>query len=239
MFTKKDKYFYTGLFTLIAIGLLVLFLLFSGFFNLFTAKLYVETYFIGSVQGLSNGSAVKFHGVKIGRVEKISFIDSAYPKIKDNRNYLNQFAYIYVLIAINTGQIQNIRNSKIFKNAIETLVKRGLRCTVTPSGLTGGSYIALDFYPKEKHQTIDVSWTPKYAYIPSVPSTLQYFGDNLKQLMQKIQTIDFNGLSKNFSTMSKQITHTSENLDQLITQIKANPATLFWSTPPQKVYKGK
>lgn len=172
MFTKKDKYFYTGLFTLIAIALFALFLLFSGFFNLFTPKLYIETYFLGSVEGLSEGSAVKFHGVTIGHVKKISFIDNAYPKIKDDRNYLNQFAYIYVLIAVNAGQVQNINNSKVFKSTVAMLVKRGLRCTVTPSGLTGGSYIALDFYPKERHQTIDISWTPKYAYVPSVPSTL-------------------------------------------------------------------
>lgn len=239
MFTKKDKYFYTGLFTLIAIALLALFLLFSGFFNLFTPKLYMETYFLGSVEGLSDGSAVKFHGVTIGRVKKISFIDNAYPKIKANRNYLSQFAYIYVLIAINPGQIQNIRNNQLFKRRIATLVKLGLRCAVTPSGLTGGSYISIDFYSRERHQTIDISWTPKYAYVPSVPSALQYFGDNLKQLMKKIQKIDFNGLSHNINTMSQQITRTSENFDQLINQLKANPANLFWSTPPEKIYRGK
>jgi len=239
MFVKKDKYFYTGFFVIIAIALLVIFLLLSGFFSFIVRSSYVETYFSSSIQGLTTGSPVKFHGVTVGHVKAIKFTNNVYPSIKEHSNYMDKFDYIYVLIAIDSKEIENTHERQDFKNIIPILVRRGLRCTIVPSGLTGDSYIALDFYPKQKRQKLAISWTPKYPYIPSLPSTLEYFSDSIKGVISQFQQINFVQLDKNINTMAKQISHTSENVNQFVDQLKANPSQLFWRAPPKPIYQRK
>ncbi|MBO5724258.1 MAG: MCE family protein, partial [Lentisphaeria bacterium] len=63
--------FKLGLFVLFAIFLFVLAITFMGIFDSFMPKARVTTIVSESVQGLSNGSAVKYKGVPIGTVTDI------------------------------------------------------------------------------------------------------------------------------------------------------------------------
>ena len=71
--SQKANYFKLGLFVIGAIisGIVVLLVIGSG--RWFERKITVETYFNESVQGLDLGSKMKFKGVVIGEVTKISF----------------------------------------------------------------------------------------------------------------------------------------------------------------------
>ena len=67
--TQKIK---LGLFVTGGIVLFVAILFFLGMTDIFTNKATVQTCFSESVQGLTVGSAVKYRGVPIGSVTKIS-----------------------------------------------------------------------------------------------------------------------------------------------------------------------
>ena len=74
----KINYFKIGLFVLAAVVLLVILLIALGAGNFGSKKIYFETYFDESVQGLSSGSTVHFRGFPIGKVERISFLWQEY-----------------------------------------------------------------------------------------------------------------------------------------------------------------
>ena len=76
--SQKANYFKLGLFVIgaIAAGILVLVIIGSG--RWFERKVIIETYFKESVQGLDLGSKLKYRGVTIGEVTRISFTYTRY-----------------------------------------------------------------------------------------------------------------------------------------------------------------
>ena len=74
-------------------------------------------------------------------------------------------------------------------------IARGLRARIAPQGLTGLSYVELDFVNPVQFPALEVPWTPRYEYIPSMPSTLAQVQDAATVLLGKIQQIDINGLA--------------------------------------------
>jgi len=78
--SEKANYFKIGLFFLSGTILAVIALIILGEGTFFQKKVLLETYFKESVQGLDIGSPVKFRGVLIGNVEKITFVNQAIPK---------------------------------------------------------------------------------------------------------------------------------------------------------------
>ena len=71
--SQRANYFKLGLFVIgaIAAGILVLVIIGSG--RWFERKVIIETYFKESVQGLDIGSKLKYRGVTIGEVTRITF----------------------------------------------------------------------------------------------------------------------------------------------------------------------
>ena len=65
---QNTRYFYIGCFVLTGFLLLAFGCILFGGSELFARKVYFETYFNSSVQGLDAGGAVKFRGVPIGKV---------------------------------------------------------------------------------------------------------------------------------------------------------------------------
>ena len=76
--SQKANYFKLGLFVIGALvaGVVVVLVIGSG--RWFERKITIETYFNESVQGLDLGSKIKFKGVVIGDVTKISFTYGQY-----------------------------------------------------------------------------------------------------------------------------------------------------------------
>ena len=70
----QKKYFLTGLFVAAALLLLIGTMFFLGLADEFAERIHFATTFSESVQGLTKGSAVKYKGVPIGQVEKISIL---------------------------------------------------------------------------------------------------------------------------------------------------------------------
>ena len=71
---NTKRYFRIGLLTALAMVLLVGSMFFLGLADEFTDRLHFATTFSESVQGLTLGAPVKFKGVPIGKVAKITIL---------------------------------------------------------------------------------------------------------------------------------------------------------------------
>lgn len=161
-----------------------------------------ETYYDTSVSGLSVGSAVNFRGVKIGEVKEISFVGAKYEEASgaDARR-------IYILMAISRRIVGG------YADMIESLVSRGMRATVTASGVTGLSRIELDVSrdtpPPSPEQ---VAWKPRHPYVPAKPSLLDSFSDSATKVMNQINRMDLDSAWSNIHSAVESLARASEGV---------------------------
>lgn len=172
---------------------------------------YIETYYDKGVSGLAVGSTVNLRGVKIGEVKEISFVGCKYDVDEINS------ARIYIKMAINHRLLgyegSDAVTDEEMQETLEGLVQKGLRATVTSSGITGLSRMEVDFYPPEKASQIEkLSWRPRYVFIPPQMSLLDSFSDSATKVMNQINRIDLNAISSNIAISVDSIAKATESL---------------------------
>ncbi len=163
-----------GAFILIGAGILVLTIALLGSASLFSRPVTMILYFRDSVNGLVVGSPVKYKGVSIGQVTKISL---AWMKGSDA-------LLIPVIIEIDENAIQAegdgglpLTNPARLRQAVDN----GLRGTLeTESLVTGRLYVALDVFPKAEPPTYVGG--SKYPEIPTQATGLVEFIKNLSKI---------------------------------------------------------
>ncbi len=179
---NKTKHYKIGLFVLGCIALLMLFIFLLGARALFEKRIILETYFNESVHGLDVGSVVKYRGVAVGNIKSISFVQDEY---KLNFNDSDFVKGRYVLITMSLRDIFKVNESDL-RLALEKMIEEGLRVKITSQGLTGTSYLEINYYDVESNPAMQVSWKPKNYYIPSTISTFSKIGASIDDLIQKI-----------------------------------------------------
>jgi ABC-type transporter Mla subunit MlaD len=252
---KQINYLRIGSFVVTGIILFIVAILVLGSGMLFKKVTYVETYFNESVQGLSEGSLVKYLGMEIGHVVEINTIDNVY-KIQKDLQYRIHRKYIYVKMAIYPKFFNGFSRSEI-ANQINKEIAAGLRVKLAPQGLTGNVYIELDFLDPKTHPILPIYWQPENIYIPSTTSTLAFFTDNAQYLLNELKQIDFKKL---FASMQQLVDESSklayrsnkllaetqpqtinvvDNLNALSEQAKAFPSHIIFGKAPPKLKPGK
>lgn len=210
---KNRRYFLTGLFVMTGFALFALGCVLFGGSELFVEKLYFETYFASSVQGLDVGGAVKFRGVPVGTVEDISFAGDTYrddPAVlaaESSREVFHSLNYIRVVCAINLKEYPSLTEARL-----KQMVERGLRCNLGMQGITGVVYINLDYDREHKSRPgkpLAFLWTPEECYVPSIPTILQTLVDVVEDLGEELHKV-------NFSETIAAITRLAENVDRAV-----------------------
>ena len=171
--------------------------------------IYAETYYDTSVSGLSVGSAVNFRGVKIGEVKEISFVGAKYEGIP-----WADAQRIYILMALMRKNIGPNAPSRA-----EEFVKRGLRATVTASGVTGLSRIELDIQ-RGRPQPAPLQWKPENLYVPSYPSLLDSFSDSATKVMNEINRMDIASAWSNVSATVESAAHATEGISAMVDSVR-------------------
>ena len=166
-----------------------------------------ESYFRESVQGLEVGAAVKLRGVTVGQVSDITLVTAAYPAQLPADTTDPSYRMVVVRLTVDPKKVGPIRK-------LDQLVTDGLRTRVASQGITGLSYIELDFVDPALFPVDVVPWSPRDAYLPSMPSTIARVQDAAEAFVAKLQTVDFGKLS-----VSAQIL-----LDDLHAQLTAGDA---------------
>ena len=188
-----------GLFVIGGLALLIAILFFLGMTDIFTNKATVQTFFSESVQGLTVGSAVKYRGVPIGNVTKISI------RVTDK---LVQVDMAVELEHFVSGGEKGQQRSD-FRRFFQSELEQGMRCRLEYAGITGMRYIDFDYFatpgqtlPEPQAGMLE----PGTLYIPAVPSP---FRDILKAIgtsLDRISRIRFeeisDGLERSLSELS-------------------------------------
>lgn len=197
------RYFRLGLFILGGIVLAVATILVLGAGELFRVQAMAETYVDQSVQGLDVGSAVKYRGVKVGEVKRIGFTSTIYELDKpiDQRH-----AYVYVGMALYPEAFGTERLPQA--EVVRTLVEQGLRFRLAMAGITGVGYLELDFVDPQDNPPLPITWTPKYLYVPSAPSTVTQMLKNAQNFLGKLDRIDYESLVTDLHKLVSDIDRT-------------------------------
>lgn len=166
---------------------------------------YAETYYDTSVSGLSVGSSVNFRGVKVGEVKEISFVGAKYEGVP-----WTDAQRIYILMALFSKSL-----GPDARNKTEEFVKRGMRATVTASGVTGLSRVELDTQ-RGRPQPAPLQWKPENMYVPSYPSLLDSFSDSATKVMNEIKRMDIASAWSNVSAAVESAAQATEGIRTIV-----------------------
>lgn len=218
---KKTSPALIGAFVLGALGVLIIAVIAFGSGRLFRQAKEFVLYFDNSVNGLRVGAAVKFKGVEIGSVKDIRL------QLEDA-----QVTKIPVIIEIDLEKMTSrgatgaaARDSEAFHQAI---VQRGLRGQLLMESLvTGLLYVGLDLFPDTPIRLVQqAGGNHKYPEIPTTPTTLEAAQDAVTRIINKLEEIDFTGVTKS-------LTETVDGVNQLVNSpdLKASLRSLQQTMP--------
>jgi ABC-type transporter Mla subunit MlaD len=179
----------------------------------FSHGILFESYFSESVQGLEVGAAVKYRGVTLGRVTEIGLVTAEYGEGQPVDVETKTYQLVFVRSIIDADKLGRVPST-------EEAVKDGLRARLATQGITGLSYIELDFVDPLEYPALAVPWTPKVAYIPSMPSTFAHLQDAAEQLLTKLNSVDLEKVASEYAALAADLrTDLSKgDVHQLITQ---------------------
>jgi paraquat-inducible protein B len=168
-----------GAFVLTAIALLVAAALVFGSFTFFEVTRKAVVFFQGSVDGLTQGSAVLFRGVPLGKVVDVGI----------RYDPQNSTFEIPVIIEIRPSVIGRYSPpSQQNVELMQSLIDQGLRARLESASLvTGQQVVQLNFFPGTpiKLQKTDLP----YFQIPTVPSPTQQIMSSVDVAVKDLPTL--------------------------------------------------
>ena len=146
-----------------------------------------------SVQGLEVGSPVKFRGVPIGSVRRITIQDEDLEVRVDMELY--------------EGSIQ-VENKTICQ-FLQEQVRHGARCRLELTGITGFKYIEIEMLPEDKLEKSAVKRASRKGalYIPAVRSVLAGVTADVSYTLAEIAEIDFKSIGQNVDQLLTSFNH--------------------------------
>lgn len=196
-------YFKIGLFVIGATIIGIIGVVVLGVGAILQKKALVETYIDESVQGLDVGSAAKFRGVPVGRVEQISLTSA---------EYATQRQYVLVRISITSNVFQFPLNDPASAE-LKRELERGFRVRLAPQGLTGVAYLEMDYLEPERNPPLEIDWRPLYPYIPSTRSRITQLSEAVERILNNIGDINISQLSESIEKSLAAMTKLAESAD--------------------------
>jgi phospholipid/cholesterol/gamma-HCH transport system substrate-binding protein/paraquat-inducible protein B len=190
----KPSYFKIGLFVILATVLVLAAAVVFGSGLLAQEKLYFETYFDESVTGLTVGAPVELRGVRIGLVDKITFVREDYRLSVQDAEMPRYEHYVMVLCSVSQETLP--AEPAMQKQCLEQMVERGLRVRISSNLLTGQAYLQADYLDPNRFDLLEVTWEPKNLYIPSAPSEFSTLKDSVDKVLRRLQELDIDKLVK-------------------------------------------
>jgi phospholipid/cholesterol/gamma-HCH transport system substrate-binding protein len=189
--SAKANYFKLGLFIIcgLVLGMAAIVVLGAG--KLLERKIMLETYFDQSVQGVDVGSKVKFRGVDVGRIRTIDFTRNHYqldlPRV-DRRSYVR------VVVELSASALGGVAEGLVHEN-LQQEIENGLRVRLTALGLTGTSYLEVDYHDPQRYPPLPIDWIPLHPYVPSAPSAFSRIITSLEDVVGELDGIEFQSLA--------------------------------------------
>ena len=212
--SAQANFFKIGLFVIGATICLVFLLVMLGAGKLFQSKIIMETYFNESVQGLELGSKVKYRGVIVGEVKSIGFTYTRYQldlPMADRLRYVMVEATILPrLLGGRTGT-----GDLTVPGAVKAEIEKGLRVRLAPQGITGTSYLEIDYVDPKTNPVLEIPWEPVNLYIPSARSTVTQFVAAASDIVEHLRNID---LDATIANLNKLLVNTNKRIEAIDTE---------------------
>ncbi|MBN1847873.1 MAG: MCE family protein [Deltaproteobacteria bacterium] len=165
MATQRTK-FALGLFVTFGVGMAVVAVIWLGMSRYLEKGQFYATYFNESVQGLSIDSPVKYRGVSVGRVDRITVAPDA--------------NLIQVVLKIESGQT----------------LARDMVAQLKAVGITGSMFVELDRRGgDESDKSPRLSFPSEYPIVASKPSNISELWQGIDDVIKKIRLLDLEGIS--------------------------------------------
>ena len=197
--SRDANYFKLGLFVIGAViaGIMVLTIIGTG--RWLKPRTTIETYFNESVQGLDIGSKMKYRGVVIGEVTRISF---TYVEYEQDKPMNQRKRYVLVEAQIEPRLVGGKAANDITSPESSKLeVERGLRIHLAPQGITGTNYLELDYVDTPAAPVLPIDWVPDHIYIPSTPSTVSTFVTAASDILDRLRRLDIEATIANLNKL--------------------------------------
>jgi ABC-type transporter Mla subunit MlaD len=207
----KANYFKLGLFVIGAVVAGVAVLLIIGTGRWLKPRAIMETYFNESVQGLDIGSKMKYRGVVIGEVTRISF---TYVKYEQDKPMNQRKRYVLVEAKLEPRLVGGrAANDIASPESSRVEVERGLRVHLAPQGITGTNYLELDYVDALPAPVLPIDWVPDNIYIPSTPSTVSTFVNAASEIVDRLHRLDIETTIANLNKLLTTATDRVASLD--------------------------
>lgn len=181
----QTNYFLIGLFVVAGFVILTGAIMALGGRAVFVVRVPMETYIAESVQGLEVGAPLRYRGVPAGQVDEITLVSAVYD---------TEHTYVLVRVSVRP-EIFGAHDEAGLRNELERRVANGLRVRLAAQGLTGILYLeAQEFEDARRFEELPIDWTPRHAYVPSVPSTTAQLTASLLETFVKLERSDIPGL---------------------------------------------
>ncbi|MEO5765800.1 MAG: MlaD family protein, partial [Casimicrobiaceae bacterium] len=171
----------------------------------------IETYFNESVQGLDIGSKMKYRGVEVGQVTRISF---TYVKYEQDIAMADRKRYVLVEAQIQPRLVGGRAAGDLTSpESTAAEVEKGLRIRLAPQGITGTSYLEIDYLDSAQNTPVAITWVPDNIYIPSAPSTVLQLVNAASDIMERLHKLDVEGTLANLNSLLTTATDRIASLD--------------------------
>lgn len=238
---NSKRYFRIGVLAAAALALLTGMMFFLGLSEEFAPRIHFVTTFNESVQGLTKGAAVKYKGVPIGTVDKITIL----PKEKIIR--VDMLIDPTVFAGYEKIKTDTARRQKIY-DFCEISKANGLCCFLELAGITGLRYIEMDYKPASQQRVKKLPEIKEVdtIYFPSAPNTFNNIVDSIRVSLEKIAKIDVNRLTdqldSNLSALNTLLTDpalrsTVERLDVISKNIATITTSISENFTPEELEK--
>ncbi|MCA8955033.1 MAG: MCE family protein [Planctomycetes bacterium] len=182
---ENRQHFYLGIFVITAIALLITAVTLLGARTLWEDYTFMQSCIDEPVSGLERGSPVKFRGIPVGKVERVTTVRDVYPNSKQT--------YALVRFKVRTAAM-HIPAYGDTATTVAERVRSGLRVTLSSTGITGGQYLeALYIEDKTKYPELNIDFDPIEIYVPSTPSKLLQLTSAVSTVLDKLAKADIDG----------------------------------------------
>lgn len=185
--SEHKKHYRLGIFVLLSLFIGISLLVGLGAGKWFSTNARLETYFDESVQGVDIGSKIRYRGVVVGEVSGIGFTRSDYELEKPAAQ---RRQYVMITARVQPDLFGGKDSAFPDQATLDAEALRGLRIKLTPQGLTGTSYLEIDFTDPAENPPLAIDWIPENFYIPTARSTVRQFVDGAQDAMARLQRIN-------------------------------------------------
>ncbi len=225
----KSNHFKIGVFVLAAFGIFLGSLFAFGVRGYFEKRTLYETYVTTDVDGLSLGSPVKLRGVTVGKVTRIGFTWNEYPG--------THYGYVLVEFEIRDGS-NPLPPGLSLDEVLHREIRKGLRARVRGQGITGTSFVSLEYLNPEINPALKVEWVARNHYIPSAESQFSQMLGSIETTLRKLEKVDFatvtEALERDLAAAEKILKQAEkvdfasigENVHSLVTELRVSNGRL-------------